>query len=252
LDSIAAKEDHVLAANIATIQSEIAKHDTTAQSIFSSASWLNKLSNKDRPAYQTALNAKAQAEKMITAVRLQGVKDKALALKEAEKENKIRIDSYLAWCMSFGTWLALVSLAFDIIFFFAFWFCENYTRLEVKEYNAILALRENVQSTTQSNATSTPSKVQGKGRARHTINKEPLTTPTPQRSMQIVTGQKVDIEPKEGDIVKEEGKRDRVLVEVKDKGLIAKTSGELKTLISAQTTEHRKEHLLNLLKKLEQ
>lgn len=254
LDSIAAKEDIVLAANIATIQSEIAKHDTTANKIFTSASWLQKLSNKDRPAYQTALNAKAQAEKMVTAVKLQAATNKALALKEAEKENKARMNEYFAWCMSFGTWLALVSLAFDIIFFFAFWFCENYTRLEVKEYNAILALRENVQSSTQSNSTPTHSKVQGKGRARHTINKAPLTTPTTQRSMQFPTLAVTSTLPQEGDIIEPQGKGvRRILVDVKDKGLIAKTEGEINTLIAAQSpNSNRIAKLKSLKEKLKQ
>lgn len=255
LDSIAAKEDAVLAANIATIQSEIAKHDTTASKIFTSASWLQKLSSKDRPAYQTALNAKAQAEKMVTAVKLQAAANKADAIKEAEKESKRRMDDYLAWCMSFGTWLGFVSLVLDVVFFFAFWWCESYKRLKVKEFEAIKNLQANLsQSTTQSNSTSTPSKVQSKGRARHTINKAPSTTTTPQRSMQFPTPAVTSTLPQEGDIIEPQGKGvKRILVDIKGKGLVPKTRGELNTLIAAQGEKltQRKEDLINLLKKFE-
>lgn len=174
----------------------------------------------------------------------------------AESENKEIMKKHTAFCDSFSWWSALAACIIEVLLVTLAWWIADFDYKKLGELKVKAQGQPQstlVQTTTQSNSTSTPSKVQSKGRARHTINKAPLTTPTPQRSMQIVTGQKVDIEPKEGDIVKEEGKRDRVLVDIKGKGLVPKTEGELGTLISAQgkNMTPRKEHLINLLKKFE-
>lgn len=259
VDSIGLRYDSLLASEIAIISKEIDTHKESARAIHKASSWEGKLDMNSQTKYENALSSKNAATAKRTDLILARNNEKKVAIELAQAKNEKILQGHKDWCSSIGFYLGWLFIAIEFLLYPSKWFCKNYEKMEVIEADAKVQaktpLTQNVQSTTQSNTTSTPSKVQGKGRARNTANATPLTTTTPQRSMQFPNPAVTSTLPQEGDIIEPQGKGvKRILVEVKGKGLVPKTEGELGTLISAQgkNMTPRKEHLINLLKRFEQ
>ena len=142
IDSIKNDFNQQLAKDKSILLAEIEKHTNTAADIKNRSSWKGRISRSARPAYLAAVTAKKDSEVRLSELSILNNQRKTLAVESAIKENKQILKQHSAWCYSFGSTLALISVFLELLFFGAFWWCENYKRLEVLEAKSILKLKD--------------------------------------------------------------------------------------------------------------
>jgi hypothetical protein len=150
IDSIKNDINHQLKKHKSILEAEIDKHSNTAKDIKDRSSWKGKISRSARPAYLAAVTAKKDSEVQLSKLSILANEQKALKVDAAIKENQQIVKKHSSWCYSFGSTLAVISVFLELLFFGAFWWCENYKRLEVLEARTITELQ-----TDNSNRTST-------------------------------------------------------------------------------------------------
>lgn len=244
LDSISNHYDTLLAADLVVISKEVNLHDTTANSIFTAAEWQGRIDRKSRKSYETALDNKSTAQSKLTAVTLARTNEKQAALVAAQAKNEKIKETHLTWCNDFGFWLSIFFVLIELLYFPAKWFCENYERAEVLEAKAKMEALEKVKGGIQYTAPQTAkdeSKEETKVKVKDIENEAP-------KHIGFVFNQA----PKEGDILKGEGRKvDKVWVEVGGKLRPMKPS-EINILIKGQSEgSPRIAHLENLKKLIE-
>jgi hypothetical protein len=243
VDSVSLRFDSLLAADMVVIAKEIETHSTTAKAIHKASNWKGKLDLNSQTKYENALGNKNEATARKTAIVLARNAEKETAINFVQSKNDAIIKKHKDWCVNFGFWLSIAFVLVEFILYPAKWFCENYERLEVIEAKKKKAAKEAEQAFNQN------IKVEDKE------VKEKDKVEVPEKTKVVDNQEKTTIgfvhnEGKEGDIVKGEGKvRDRVLVMVNG-ALVAKTKGELNTLIRGQSTSERIKHLENIKTKL--
>lgn len=156
VDSISTNLDKQLFKDKAVLLAELSEHNTDANTIYKAAEWKGRISSKDRKAYNKVLDKAANVKVKISDLEIKRSEGKALIINQAIKENKEIVKHHSAWCYSFGSTLALISVFLELLFFGAVWWCEGYKRLEVIEARKILEVQEtdNGNRTTSNNANS--------------------------------------------------------------------------------------------------
>jgi len=249
VDSVSAKYDNLLKEALAVINLEIKSHDTTANKIFSAASFRGKLSRDSRISFEDALGNKKEAQSKITSVTFSSKIKKELAVKALEDKNEAIIKKHKDWCVSFGFWLSWFFVLIEFLYFPSKWFCENYEREEVADAkaktDAVEKEKEKEKSIEEFSKTDTKIKEFEKAteKAKVIENQYNSHIGFAKRTIQET--------PLEGDIVKGEGRQsDRILVMVNG-NLRPMKVGDINTLIKGQSAgSKRVTHLETLKNKL--
>lgn len=255
VDSVGLRYDSLLAADLVVIAKEIETHGTTAKAIHKASSWNGKLDMNSQTKYENALSNKNQAAVKKTDIVLARNAEKEAAIKMVITKNDATIQNHKDWCASFGSFLAWIFIAFEVLLYPAKWYCKDHEKKEVIEADtkvkALEAKGQSVKDTdihTPANTQPLPSKVV-KGKRAKVFNSSNIV-PT----MQFKQGESTtsNLEPKEGDILPPQGKGvARVWIMVNGV-LDARTKGQLGTLKAAQgnNESERAKYIQELINKL--
>jgi hypothetical protein len=141
IDSINTEYTNQLEKGKIVLLAELSSHRATADSIKKAASWKGRVSRDDRPTFMAAITAAKDVQIKLSELSISNQEQKALIIDAAIKENNQILKQHSIWCYSFGSTLAVISVILEIVFFLAFWWCENYKRLEVVEAESINDLK---------------------------------------------------------------------------------------------------------------
>ncbi len=263
VDSVALRYDSLLAADMVVVAKEIETHGTTAKAIHKASSWNGKLDMNSQTKYENALSNKNQATAKKTDIVLARNAEKEAAIKIVIAKNDTTIQNHKDWCASFGSFLAWIFIAFEVLLYPAKWYCKDHEKKEVIEADtkvkALLAQGQSVSPSTNSQNTQTSTNplpttnnskaTKLKGRRSSTFAQK-VTQKTP---MQFPQGEPAtcEVEPLEGVVIPPQGNGvHRVTIKVKGV-VVEKTKGQLNTLKRAPgMSEKRRNEIQELINKL--
>lgn len=259
VDSVSLRFDSLIAADMVILAKADSANSIISKEIKRTASYRGKLDSASRKAFQAVSTVRAVGLEKQSALLVARNAEKEAAIKMVIAKNDTAIQNHKDWCASFGSFLAWIFIAFEVLLYPAKWYCKDHEKKEVIEADAkvkaLTAQGQSVSPSTNSQNTQTSTnaaplptkKVKGK---RVNVFNSPNLAPT----MQFKQGESTtsNLEPKEGDILPPQGKGvHRVWLDVGGKR-VARTKGELGTLKAAQGNQEseRAKYLQSLIDKL--
>ena len=215
-----------------------------AKNIHEENSWQGKTSRDARPA-KLLLETKAVEKVDSLNSKLAVLSELELAaIQEAKAKNDVILEDHKAWCNGFSWFGCIASILIELVVLVLTYWNYNFEDRKIQENKAKdKLLREQLDAQGESQSDNHKGE-----RQRAKVVKE-VETPK-QKVIEFQASTPIGfnhVEPKEGGIIKGEGrKRDRVYVKVNGR-LTAKTEGEINTLIAAQSEgSPRIDYLTNL------
>jgi hypothetical protein len=243
VDSVSLRFDSLMAADMVVMAKSDSATSVISKEIKRTASYKGKLDSASRKAFQAVSTIRAKGLQNEASLTVARAAEKEFEIKKTIAENDKIIQKHKDWCASFGSFLGWLFIALEFALYPSTWYCKDYEKKEVIEADKKKEAKEAEQAFNQ-NIKVEDKEVKEKDKGEVTEKTKVVD------NQEKTTIGFVHNEGKEGDIVKGEGKvRDRVLVMVNG-ALVAKTKGELNTLIRGQSTSERIKHLENIKTKL--
>ena len=125
--------ESTIKADNAEFSEQIAAATKQADDIHNKNSYKGKTSRKARATEQAYISQKLRLENALIDKTAQTQGERKQALKQATIENDRRQAEHVAFCSSFGFWLAWVTVGAMLVLFGVKWYCESWKRLFVIE-----------------------------------------------------------------------------------------------------------------------
>jgi len=125
--------ESIIKADNVQFSEQIAAATKQADDIHNKNSYKGKTSRKARATEQAYISQKLRLENTLIDKTAQTQGERKQALKQATIENDRRQAEHVAFCSSFGFWLAWVTVGSMLVLFGVKWYCESWKRLFVIE-----------------------------------------------------------------------------------------------------------------------
>ena len=120
--------ESIIKADNVQFSEQIAAATKQADDIHNKNSYKGKTSRKARATEQAYISQKLRLENTLIDKTTQTQGERKHALKQATIENDRRQAEHVAFCSSFGFWLAWVTVGAMLVLFGVRWYCENWER----------------------------------------------------------------------------------------------------------------------------
>ena len=133
VDSVSLRYDSLLAADMVILAKVDSTNGIISKEIKRTASHRGKLDSASRKAFQAVSTVRAVGLEKQSALLVARNAEKETAIKMIISKNDATIQNHKDWCASFGSFLAWIFIAFEVLLYPAKWYCKDHEKKEVIE-----------------------------------------------------------------------------------------------------------------------